>query len=419
LFFSCSLPGNGDYGTLVIALPGPAARAAVSDAFTAALSYRIDCDGPGGRITRQSGGGASLSIPLNAGDWTVTVTILNAAGQTIGSGTATAVIEGGKTTALHLPVTIDAKGNDIVRFALTSPVSAEGVIVPNAAMIDVSVPSGTDLSALHFTATHTGASISPAPGTPLDFSSPQTFTVRAENGQEKMYTVTVNLSPPSVPSGGTAVWPPAATWLSYGLFSGLTRPPGTTVNTAFVSSGALLVYLENAGTAAFDNLVNQCAVLGGTPTTSSGSGYSVYELAYTYSGADFTLTLTYGSGTLLVSIEPGDPSGFTVWPDNSRWTVFNLSGLTQPAGTTVEDVAETGSPSALLSVTLNTINHTAYEDLLSQITARLGTPYTSTGSSTTQTREDVFMTAMGASTLIVTLEMDTPYDEIIISAIKY
>jgi hypothetical protein len=353
------------------------------------------------------------------GDWTVTVTILNAADQIIGSGTARAVIESGKTTALHIPVAIDTGGNDILRFAITSPVSAEGVIVPNSTMIDVSVPFGTDLGAMNVTATHTGASVSPAPGTLLDFSSPRTFTVTAENGQQKTYTVTVNLSPPSVPGGGTVVWPPAATWQSYGLSSGLTQPPGTTVNTAFVSSGALLVYLENADTAAFDNLAGQCTVLGGTPTTSSGSGYSVYELSYTYSGADFTLTLTYGSGTLMVSIEPDDPSSFTVWPDNSQWTVFNLSGLTQPAGTTVDDVTETGSPSALLSVTLNNINHTAYEDLLNQITARLGSPYTSTGSSTTQTREDVFMTTGGSNTLMVMLEMDASYDEIIISAIKY
>jgi hypothetical protein len=221
------------------------------------------------------------------------------------------------------------------------------------------------------------------------------------------------------PGGGTAVWPPAATWQSYGLSSGLTQPPGTTVYTAFVSSGTLLVYLQNADTGAFDALVSQFAALGGAPTTSSESGYRLYEQAYTYSGANFTLTMTYGGGVLIVSIEPDDPGSFAVWPNNSRWTVFNLSGLTRPAGTTVDDVTETASPTALLSVTLNTITHTAYEDLLSQITARLGGPYTSTGSSATQTREDVFMTAMGANTLIVTLEMDASYDEIIISAIKY
>jgi hypothetical protein len=424
LFVSCSLSGNEGTGTLVITLPGAAARAAVSDAFTATLSYRIECDGPGGSITRQGGAGASLSIPLNAGDWTVRVTILNAAGQSIGSGTARAVIESGKTTTLQIPVPIDTGGNDIIGFTITSPVSAEGVIVPNSTMIDVSVPFGTDLSAMNFTVTHTGASISPGPGTPLDFNSPQTVTVRAENGGEKIYTVTVNISPPSTPGNGTAVWPQAATWQNYGLFSGLAQPSGTTVAAVAISSGALLVQLQNADTAAFDNLVSQFAVLGGVPTTSNESGYRFYELAYTYSDAanlrfDFTLTMTYGSGMLILSIEPGDPGGFAVWPDNSRWTIFNLSGLTQPSGTTVDEVSETESPAAMVSVTLNNVNHTAYEDLLSQITTRLGSPFSSAGSSTTQAREDDFLLTVDANTLVVTLEMDTSYDEITITAIKY
>jgi hypothetical protein len=229
----------------------------------------------------------------------------------------------------------------------------------------------------------------------------------------------VNLSAPSIPGGGTAVWPSTATWQNYGLSSGLTQPTGTTIYTAAVSSGALLVYLQNADAAAFDNLASQFTVLGGTPTTSNESGYRFYELAYTYSGTNLTITLAHGNGMLILSIEPDDPGGFTVWPDNSRWTVFNLSGLTQPTGTTVDDVTETASPYTMLSVTLNSIDNTAYEYLLSQITTRLGTPFTSTGTSTTQTREDVFMTAIGANMLIVTLEMDTSYDEITIAAIKY
>ncbi|MDR1931750.1 MAG: DUF5018 domain-containing protein, partial [Spirochaetales bacterium] len=310
-----------------------------------------------------------------------------------------------------------ASSNDITGFAITSPVSAEGVIVPDSTMIDVSVPFGTNLSGMNFTATHTGASLSPEPGTPLDFTSPQTFTVRAENDQQKIYTVTVNLAAPPVPDGGTTEWPSAATWQDYGLSSGLTQPPGTTVPFAGVSTGTLIVYLQNADTAAFDDLVNQFTVLDGIPTTSSESGYSIYELAYIYGGTGFTLTMTYGNGMLLLSIEPDDPSGFAVWPDNSRWTVFNLSGLTQPAGTTVDDVTESAS-SALL-VTLNNINHAAYEDLLIQITTLLGTPYDSTGSASTPEREDVFISTMGANTLMVMVEMDTVYDEIIITAVKY
>jgi hypothetical protein len=166
-------------------------------------------------------------LPLDAGDWRITATILNAAGQTIGSGAAAAVIERGKTTALRIPVAIDTGGNDLLGFVITSPVSAKGKLVPNATTVDVFVPFGTNLAGMNFTATHTGASINPAPGTPLDFSSPRTFTVKAENGQDKIYTVTVNLSPPATPGNGMAVWPQTATWQSYGLASGLAQPSGT------------------------------------------------------------------------------------------------------------------------------------------------------------------------------------------------
>jgi hypothetical protein len=297
-------------------------------------------------------------------------------------------------------------------------VSAEGVIVPNSTMIDVSVPFGTNLSAMHFTATHTGASINPAPGTMLDFTSPQTFTVKAENGQEKIYTVTVNLSAPPLPDDDTAVWPSLATWQSYGLSSGLTQPSGTIVDLVDVSSGSLIVSLQNADIESFKNLVNQFAVLDGIPYETAYEDYSTYELAYTYSGTDFTLTLTYANGILMLSIEPDDPSGFLFWPDNNRWTAFNLSGLTQPAGTTVDEVTEMESP-PMLSVTLNTIDNAAYEDLLNQIAARLGTPYLSTGDSSTPEREDNFMSTMGANTFIVNLEMDTSDDEITIAAVKY
>ncbi|MDR1306990.1 MAG: hypothetical protein LBK74_05410, partial [Treponema sp.] len=127
---SCALNDPGNYGTLNISLPGtrePGGRAAVSGAYTATLSYRIECNGSG-RVTREALPGDSVSIPLSPGDWAVTVTVLNAAGQSIGSGVAPATIETGKTTVVGIPVSIDTTGNDITRFALTSPVSAQGLI---------------------------------------------------------------------------------------------------------------------------------------------------------------------------------------------------------------------------------------------------------------------------------------------------
>jgi hypothetical protein len=479
LFFSCAFPGNADYGTLVIALPGgntadgtgtaansllrfasessknrrsgdflpcklrsnrrfaepinrgfcdtkwrknlqvqQAPRAAVSGTFTSTLTCRVDCDGTGGRITRQGQAGASFSIPLNSGDWTITLTVLNAAGQTIGSGTATALIESGQTTTLEVSVSIDTGGNDITGFAITSPISAEGSIIPNSTTINVSVPLGTDLVDMNFTVTHTGVSISPSPGTPLDFSFPQTFTVTAENGQPKNYMIAV-IPAITPPNGGTAVWPSTATWQSYGFSSELTQPSGTTVYIAAVSSGTLIMSLRNTSIAAFNNLVSQIeAQLGNTGITSSDSGFSVYEITYPYSGANYFLDLTHTDETLFLSIESDDPGRFTVWPDNSRWAALNLSGLTQPAGTTAADVTEMDSP-AMLSVTLNTVDNTAYENLLNQIIALLGSPYYSIGSAADPSREAVFMITMSANTLMVSLEMDASYDEIVVIAVKY
>jgi hypothetical protein len=347
LFFSCPLPGNGNHGTLIIALPGSNtasqafARAAVSGAFAATLSYHIDCDGPDGRISQEAQSGALLSIPLVAGDWTVTASVFNAAGQSIGSGMAEALVESGKTTALRMLINIDAGRNDISGFAITSPVSAAGSIAPNTATIDVSVPFGTDLSAMHFAITHAGASVSPLPGTALDFSSPRIFTVFAENGQTKDYTVTVTVTDPPPPGDNTAAWPSSATWQDYG-FSAMTQPGGTTVSVAAISSGTLAVYLQNADITVFNSMVFQFeSLLGATGATSSDFGVSVYELAYAYSGTNFALTLAHTNGIVILSIEPNDPGSFAAWPDNSRWTIFSLSGLTQPAGTTVEDTSET------------------------------------------------------------------------------
>jgi hypothetical protein len=281
---------------------------------------------------------------------------------------------------------------------------------------------------MHFTLTHTGVSVSPAPGTALDFSFPQTFTVTAENGQTKTYTVTVrpganppSTNPPSTNPPATnppTEWPSSGTWQSYGL-AALAQPEGTTVSAAGVSSGALIVSLQNADIAAFTNLAGQIETLtGGVGTTSSISGYSLYELAYNISGEDFALEMTHTtSGTLILSVEPDDTSSFALWPGDSRWTAFNLSGLTQPAGTTINDVTETESPYAMLSVTLNSITNAAYEDLRNQIIALLGNPLNSTGSDTTQTREDAFTLPLDTGSLVVALSMDTADDVIEIYAV--
>jgi hypothetical protein len=220
-------------------------------------------------------------------------------------------------------------------------------------------------------------------------------------------------------------WPSNTTWQNYGL-TGLTQPGGTTVQTAVESAGTIMVNLGGANLAAFNALVAEIeSRIGSTGTGSTVLGVSEYELSYSYAGVNYTLNIVHdanglglAAGTLILGIAPGAPSISIPWPANSRWTDFIPSGLTQPAGTTVADVTDASSPYDMLSVTLNQVTNAAYEDLLSQITTRLGSPFLSNNPGD-GTRDDHFMTMAGASNLVVNLSLDTAYDEIIVSAVIY
>jgi hypothetical protein len=81
----------------------------------------------------------------------------------------------------------------ITAFAFTSP-AAKGVVHEASHTVTVTVPYGTDLTALEPTITHTGARMSPASGTAQDFSSSVTYTVTAEDGSTQKYTATVTVA---------------------------------------------------------------------------------------------------------------------------------------------------------------------------------------------------------------------------------
>jgi hypothetical protein len=81
----------------------------------------------------------------------------------------------------------------ITTFAITNPASAAGVIDGEAKTIAVTVPYGTDVTAMTAAATHTGASILPDPAEARDYTSPATYTVTAEDGSAATYTVTVTV----------------------------------------------------------------------------------------------------------------------------------------------------------------------------------------------------------------------------------
>jgi hypothetical protein len=115
------------------------------------------------------------------------------------SGPVTYTVTGnsGKTRPYAVTVnTAPSSAKDITRFTFPGILNTETVIgaVPDADgtyPLSVRVPSGTALTNLAPDITHTGVRITPAAGTPGNFSAPQTYTVTAEDGSVKTYKVTV------------------------------------------------------------------------------------------------------------------------------------------------------------------------------------------------------------------------------------
>jgi hypothetical protein len=71
----------------------------------------------------------------------------------------------------------------------------EGTINEAAKIISISLPFGTNVTALAPLITVSPlAAVSPASGTARDFSTPQSYTVTAQDGTTAQYTVTVNVS---------------------------------------------------------------------------------------------------------------------------------------------------------------------------------------------------------------------------------
>jgi hypothetical protein len=129
--------------------------------------------------------GASVSPATGvAQDFTnsVTYTVTSASGATR-IYTATVAIAGLTTKA-------------ITAFSFASP-AATGTIDETNHAIAISVPFGTNVTALIPTIAHSGSSISPASGAAQNFTLPVTYTVTAANSSTQEYIVTVTVLPGS------------------------------------------------------------------------------------------------------------------------------------------------------------------------------------------------------------------------------
>lgn len=145
----------------------------------------------------------SLVVPRGTDLTTLTPTIIHTgASVTPNSGvtqdftdpiTYTVSDDNGVSQSYTVTVSIAKKRTkDITSFVFNglSP-AVNGDIDTDAQTVNVTVPYGTDVTNLLPTITHNGASISPDSGVAQDFTNPITYTVTAENGSTKDYTVTV------------------------------------------------------------------------------------------------------------------------------------------------------------------------------------------------------------------------------------
>jgi hypothetical protein len=103
----------------------------------------------------------------------------------------TVTAEDGTTKVYN--VTVDVAENDAKNITSFEILGAGGTIVADT--IAITLPYGTPKNNLTPTIAHTGDEVAPGTGVPNDFTTPALYTVTADDGSTKTYTVTVTIAP--------------------------------------------------------------------------------------------------------------------------------------------------------------------------------------------------------------------------------
>ncbi len=147
----------------------------------------------------------ALTVPYGTDVTSLTPTIAHTgASVSPDSGTAkdftnpvTYTVTAADSTTQEYVVTVTVALNpakEITSFEVEA-LSVVGIIDENAKTVGLTVPYGTDVTALTPTIDYTGASVSPDSGVAKDFTNSVTYTVTAEDASTQQYTVTVNVAP--------------------------------------------------------------------------------------------------------------------------------------------------------------------------------------------------------------------------------
>ncbi|QXP52981.1 hypothetical protein [Cellulophaga sp. HaHa_2_1] len=262
--------------------------------------------------------------------------------------------------------------------------SIDGETVNNpATAFTITLPAGTDVTALSPSIIHTGASINPASGVAQDFTSPVEYTVTAADGTTQVYTVTVNLAAPlsstkditSFSIDGVTVNDPATaftitlpagtdvTALSPSItHTGASINPASSVAQNFTSPVEYTVTAADGTTQVYTVTVNLAAPLSSTKDITS---FSIDGVTVNDPATAFTITLP--AGTDVTALSPSiTHTGASINPASGvaqdftspvEYTVTAADGTTQVYSVTVTAPALSSDKNITLFI-IGTVNGT-------------------------------------------------------------
>ncbi|MBU2997458.1 DUF5018 domain-containing protein [Cellulophaga baltica] len=203
--------------------------------------------------------------------------------------------------------------NSITQFTIDG---VEGTITDTD--IALTLPAGTDVSALTPTIVHTGETISPASGVAQDFTDPVIYTVTAEDSSTQEYTVTVTSPTLSTTNSITQFTIHGVDGTITGTDIALTLPAGTDVSaltptivhtgeTISPASGTAQDFTDTVvySVTAKDSSTQEYTVTVTSPTlntTNSITQFTIDEVEGTITDTDIALTLP--AGTDVSSLTP-------------------------------------------------------------------------------------------------------------------
>jgi large repetitive protein len=303
--------------------------------------------------------------------------------------TYTVTAENGTQRVYTVTVTNQLNSENLITsFAIADQVG--GSVINNTTnTVAVTMPYGTDRTALAPTITLSpNASVAPLSGVPRDFSSPGTYTVTAENGTQRVYTVTVTnqLNSENLITS----------------FAIADQVGGSVINNTTNTVAVIMPYgTDKTALAPTITLSDNAAVepLSGVPRDFSSPGtYTVTAENGTQRVYTVTVTNQLNSENLITSFAIADQVGGSVINNTT-----NTVAVTMPYGTDKTALEPTIAVSADATVNPASDVATDFSNPVDYtVTAENGTPKTYTVTVTNEEAQEIVATWTGSSSTLWT-----------------